>query len=146
MCCGVLHTKLDVTFFFQVCLYSTVYINFRIRSPVPYSSHSQSSDGGQSSYSSPPEPSHSHAPSSSGGHSSRDKPQVKSESTTKQHWDIISNDAFISVWVASLNSSTYVLFVFPQKLPLWWLKLSKPLRTGFLGGEGTREKAIVSRL
>ncbi|XP_060798931.1 elongin-A isoform X2 [Neoarius graeffei] len=52
-------------------------IPVKIRSPVPYSSHSQSSDGGQSSYSSPPEPSHSHAPSSSGGHSSRDKPQVK---------------------------------------------------------------------
>ncbi|XP_053349116.1 elongin-A isoform X1 [Clarias gariepinus] len=51
-------------------------IPIRIRS-VPYSSHSQSSDGGQSSYSSPPEPSHSNAPSSSVGHSSRDKPQVK---------------------------------------------------------------------
>ncbi|XP_026785571.3 elongin-A isoform X2 [Pangasianodon hypophthalmus] len=52
-------------------------IPVKIRSSIPHSSHSQSSDGGQSSYSSPPEPSHSHAPSSSAGHSSRDKPQVK---------------------------------------------------------------------
>ncbi|XP_046690382.1 elongin-A [Silurus meridionalis] len=43
----------------------------------PHSSYSQPSDGGQSSYSSPPEPSYSPAPSSSAGHSSREKPQVK---------------------------------------------------------------------
>ncbi|XP_060753580.1 elongin-A isoform X2 [Tachysurus vachellii] len=52
-------------------------IQVKIRAPMPHSSYSQSSDGGQSSYSSPPEPSHSPAPSSSAGHSFRDKPQVK---------------------------------------------------------------------
>ncbi|XP_017551834.2 elongin-A isoform X1 [Pygocentrus nattereri] len=49
----------------------------KIRAAMPHSSHSQSSEGGQSSYSSPPESSRSSAPSSSVGHSARDKPQVK---------------------------------------------------------------------
>ncbi|XP_072530973.1 elongin-A isoform X1 [Salminus brasiliensis] len=49
----------------------------KIRPSMSYSSLSQSSDGGQSSFSSPPESSRSSAPSSSAGHSARDKPQVK---------------------------------------------------------------------
>lgn len=50
----------------------------KIRPATNYSFHSKSSDGGESSVSSPPETSsRSSAPNSSGGHSARDKPQVK---------------------------------------------------------------------
>uniref|UniRef100_A0A672NDZ2 Elongin A n=1 Tax=Sinocyclocheilus grahami TaxID=75366 RepID=A0A672NDZ2_SINGR len=50
----------------------------KIRPATNYSFHSKSSDGGHSSFSSPPESSsRPSAPSSAGGHSARDKPQVK---------------------------------------------------------------------
>ncbi|KAI7798824.1 transcription elongation factor B polypeptide 3, partial [Triplophysa rosa] len=50
----------------------------KIRPASSYSFHSKSTDGGQSSQSSPPETSsRSSAPNTVGGHSARDKPQVK---------------------------------------------------------------------